>query len=180
MTTKIVSSRDSATATLRKMGISPRDYNLFIEKLADNKFSVSVHRANNHILNLAKPVDEAPNKVVKVVGKPKQKLISDKDKAAIIASAEKLAKQRIAKAESREATKVVKAQKEKSDLPSLQMTIIRAINAGKTNQEIFEQVKISHNLEDRKRFWISWYRSCMKPGKRFAHFAADTSNDAPF
>lgn len=47
-TTRFVKTRDSATAALRKLGVNPRDYNLFIEKRADGLL-VKTDLAQRHV-----------------------------------------------------------------------------------------------------------------------------------
>ena len=52
---KIFKTRDSATSLLRKLGIQPRDYNLFIEKLSDGRFACQVAKAEMHLESLKNP-----------------------------------------------------------------------------------------------------------------------------
>lgn len=66
MTTRTFARRDSATAVLRKLGLRPRDYDLFIKSL-DGKFELSLEAAEAHARALqaqtgAEPDDEAPPK----------------------------------------------------------------------------------------------------------------------
>lgn len=69
MTTKLYNTRDSATSVLRKLGIKPRDYNLFIRKM-DGKFECSVEAAAAHLASLLLPSTQAPaaKKAAKRVG----------------------------------------------------------------------------------------------------------------
>lgn len=52
---KFYTRRDSATAVLRKLGVQPRDYDLFIEKTSDGQFACQVARAEMHLEPLKKP-----------------------------------------------------------------------------------------------------------------------------
>lgn len=58
---RIVKARDSATAILRKLGVKPRDYAFFIEKLTDGTLAVQVAKAQMHLHALANPVKDEPN-----------------------------------------------------------------------------------------------------------------------
>lgn len=52
---KIFKTRDSATSLLRKLGIKPRDYNFFIEKMTDGRIACQVARAEMHLEGLKNP-----------------------------------------------------------------------------------------------------------------------------
>lgn len=54
-TVKFYTRRDSATTALRKLGIQPRDYNLFIEKMTDGRFACQVAKAQMHLESLKNP-----------------------------------------------------------------------------------------------------------------------------
>lgn len=54
MTTKLYTTRDSATSALRKLGLKPRDYDLFITKV-DGKFECRVGAAAAHLAALLQP-----------------------------------------------------------------------------------------------------------------------------
>lgn len=53
-TTKLYNTRDSATSALRKLGLKPRDYDLFITKVGD-KFECRVGAAAAHLQSLLEP-----------------------------------------------------------------------------------------------------------------------------
>lgn len=53
-TTKLYTTRDSATSALRKLGLKPRDYDLFITKV-DGKFECRVGAAAAHLAALLQP-----------------------------------------------------------------------------------------------------------------------------
>lgn len=48
---RTVSKRDSATAILRKLGVNPRDYDLFIER-TDDGLKVKIGLADDHVQSL--------------------------------------------------------------------------------------------------------------------------------
>lgn len=56
---RFVKTRDGATAILRKLGVKPRDYSFFIEKLADGTLGVQVAKAQMHLEKLAGNAAEA-------------------------------------------------------------------------------------------------------------------------
>lgn len=64
--TKLYNTRDSATSALRKLGIKPRDYDLFIRKM-DGKFECNVEAAAAHLASLL-PSTPAAKKAAKRVG----------------------------------------------------------------------------------------------------------------
>lgn len=49
---RLVKSRDSATAILRKMGIKPRDYDFYIETLHNDQIAVHVEKAEIYLASL--------------------------------------------------------------------------------------------------------------------------------
>ena len=57
---RVVGTRDSATAILRKLGVKPRDYNFFISKRDDGKLVVAVEAATAHLQSLLLPSTPAP------------------------------------------------------------------------------------------------------------------------
>jgi hypothetical protein len=58
MTDKLYKTRDSATSALRKLGLKPRDYDLFIDKL-DGMFRCRVEAAAAHLASLLQPAPAA-------------------------------------------------------------------------------------------------------------------------
>ncbi len=58
---KIYSRRDSATTVLRKLGIKPRDYDLFISRVEDG-FQLDKEAAEKHVNSLAEPKSESPKR----------------------------------------------------------------------------------------------------------------------
>lgn len=125
-TIKFYSTRDSATSTLRKLGLQARDYDLFIKKLTDGSFACDVGRAEAHLNTLRNPKPKAPEVTAPV-------------KAA-------LAK--------------VKGKADKRQ--SISATARQLILDGLTNQEVWEVLKATFNLDDTKKHYPTWYRCEMK------------------
>jgi hypothetical protein len=46
---KVYTRRDSATAVLKKLGVAPRDYNMFIEKLPGDQHRLKLRAATEHV-----------------------------------------------------------------------------------------------------------------------------------
>lgn len=94
---KIFKTRDSATSLLRKLGIKPRDYNFYIEKMTDGRIACQVARAEMYLESLkqpsAKPTEKLDEKQVAakrllkigVEGKPKRESISQTARDMILA-----------------------------------------------------------------------------------------------
>ncbi|UOF79487.1 hypothetical protein [Caudoviricetes sp.] len=61
-------TRDAATAILRKLGIKPRDYNLFITHTIEGVFEVRELEAQAHLQALTQPAKPAPG----LMEKPEQ------------------------------------------------------------------------------------------------------------
>lgn len=119
---KIVKSRDAATSILRKMGITARDYNLFITKLDSGDFSCRVALAERHL----RPKPPEPPPVVKE------------------------RKPRI------QGPHVLNGC---STNPNSVSTVVRrAILNGRSNQDIWEEIREKFNLDDKKKYYPSWYR----------------------
>lgn len=59
-TARILAKRDSATALLRKIGVAPSDYNLFIDQLSNGTYVCHVDQARQHLA--AKAAEEAKAK----------------------------------------------------------------------------------------------------------------------
>ena len=127
---KIFKTRDSATSLLRKLGINSRDYNLFIEKMADDRFACQVAKARMHLESLKNPAPET------VIGE------------AI-------------KAGRRVTDPVVKSGKS-AKAKGVSAMARELILAGKTNQEVWAELKQRFGLDDSKKHYPTWYRCEMK------------------
>jgi hypothetical protein len=143
---KIVKTRDTATAVLRRLGIKPPAYNTFIELLPDNTWEVKMQKIYDQGYGivptpLAKP---APAKV-------------EKPKAA-----------KPPKAHKKVATKVVKTKTEKPARISCSSVARDLILAGKTNEEVWKVIKDQFKLSDDKRHYPTWYRCQLNRAKKIS------------
>lgn len=86
--TRFYSRRDSATALLRKLGVKPRDYDLFIEGQDDGKFLCHVTRAKQHLEEVANRAKQhkAANKRLPRTSKQRAKTTSKKKEARVTIS----------------------------------------------------------------------------------------------
>lgn len=154
---KTVTRRDSATAILRKIGIKPRDYNLFIAEIDDGKFAVRVEDAEKHLKALVGPSEEEVAK-----------------QAALAKQAQELRAQLETKVKT---TKVVKARKQATvasrtvnnpitegpkDGESCSSYSRRMILAGHNNAELWAALVEHFNLDEKKRGYPAWYRFQMR------------------
>lgn len=144
MNTKTFKTRDSATTLLRKMGINPRDYNLFIEKTADNQVLCKVGMAEAHLGSLKTRTVQSPGL---------------RNPGDVFGSALNAAK--LAKAGRRAVDPVVEAPV-KAKRGGISHVARELILAGKTNQEVWAILKDSFNLDDGKKHYPTWYRSELK------------------
>lgn len=142
MNTKTFKTRDSATSLLRKMGINPRDYNLFIEKADDGQVICKVGMAEAHLETLAtgKYTTEGMQ-VSQAVAKSVSKAVVKAGRRAIDPVVEKPAK---------------------AKRGGISHVARELILAGKTNQEVWAILKESFNLDDGKKHYPTWYRSELK------------------
>lgn len=157
MITKTVARRDSATTILRKLGIQPRDYNLFITETADNKFAVKVGAAEKHLKDLAGPSPEELKakaaqaaEVTKLRAKLEQNV---KSKKAVIARKEAYRAAQVV------ANPVAEAP---TDGESCASYARRTIAAGHTNAEVWDALVRHFKLDDGKRGYPAWYRYQMR------------------
>lgn len=160
-TIKTVTRRDSATAILRKIGIKPRDYNLFIEVTADDKFAVKVGAAEKHLKDLAGP---SP-KELKDRAEQEAKVIELRAKLKRKVESEKAAK---ANKEAYRAAKVVVNPITEAPAPgeSCASYSRRMITAGHSNAELWAALVKHFQLDEGKRGYPAWYRWQMyKAGK---------------
>lgn len=156
-TIKTVARRDSATTILRKLGVKPRDYNLFIEVTADDQFAVKVGAAEKHLKDLAGPSPkeqaekiEQAAKVEHLRTKLVRKVKSEQNDLA-------------SKASFRAAQVVVNAVTEApNDGESCASYARHLIKAGHSNAEIWVALVEHFKLNDAKRGYPAWYRHQMR------------------
>lgn len=154
---KTVTRRDSATAILRKLGIKPRDYNLFIAETADKQFAVKVGAAEKHLADLAGPSEEEL-----------------KLKAEQAAEVESLRTKLVRKVKSNKADKASKeafrdaqvvanpTSMVPTDKESLTSYAKRVILAGHTNAELWAALVEHFNTDDKKRGYPAYYRFVLR------------------
>ena len=70
---RVVKTRDTATSILRKLGVKPRDYNLFIQHTIEGVFEVRALDAQAHLQALVQPANPAPQVEAKPNGVDKPK-----------------------------------------------------------------------------------------------------------
>lgn len=169
--TKIVARRDSATTILRKLGVKPRDYDLFITVVpghngTPNQFEVKVEAAKAHLAKLqtpAAPASSDEDAVPKIEGKDAEdapagpfKGLGQRPERPAPAPVKKAPKVKTPKAPKVEEAKAVPAKKE----PRVTMSsIARAlILEGKTNAEVWAIIQPQFNLDSKKSYYPGWWR----------------------
>lgn len=132
---KIYTRRDSATSVLRKMGIKPRDYDFFIEKMEDGRVACQIARAEMHLESLSKPI------------KTTKRLLKENN-----LTAEGALKEPKPKAAKKKDTKVKQ--------PTISGLARQLIIQGKTNKEVMAAL-VKEFGEERmagKGHYPTWYR----------------------
>ena len=144
-TAKQVSSRDSATAALRKLGVAKIDYDDYIVR-RDGTYYVDVKGAE------ASMTKTAAAKSNPFAGLAKAAPATQKEKMAS-AAAEVMKEMRAEK-------KVAAPAAPKADRITVSGTIRTMIKDGKSNQEIWDALgpQGSGLLKDTQRSYPSWYR----------------------
>jgi hypothetical protein len=138
---RTVARRDSATKLLSKLGLKPRDYDLFIEKLAANEFLVKLDAAKAHLASLA-----ATAKTGRKVRGAASAVGPDIDETAQLAAAKPAKAAKAPRATTRTVTSVA----------------LELIRAGKTNAEVFDALNAEFAIGDAKRSYPAWYRRHLK------------------
>lgn len=131
-TSKKCSTRDAATATLRKLGVAKADYDDFIVK-RDGTFYVDTMGAEKHA---AKSVDAKPKSFVETT--PAKKSVTKAKPAAKVK---------------------VAAESNVHTCSTVSRTLIRN---GKTNQEVWDVISVEFGLDAKKRGYPAWYRASLR------------------
>lgn len=154
---KTVARRDSATTILRKLGLKPRDYNLFIEETADGKFAVKVGAAEKHLKDLAGPSPEE----LKAKAEQEAKVTELRTKLERKVKSEKAAK---ASKETFRAAQTVANPITEAPTPgeSCSSYSRRMITAGHSNAELWAALVEHFKLDAGKRGYPAWYRHQMR------------------
>lgn len=136
---KVVKTRDAATSILRKLGLKPNMYGLFIRKVDNDIFEVDLPKVYAQGYAVHVTTGKAPKlpkaKVEKLVKSPKP-------------------------AKSPKAPKETAPRKERS--ASCSSVARELILAGKTNEEVWTVIKAQFKLSDDKRHYPTWYRCQLK------------------
>lgn len=133
---RVVKTRDAATSALRKLGIKPPAYGLFIKKLEDGRFEIDLPKV--HEQGYAVNGGKAP-------------------KAA------KPAKAKAAKTVKAKTAKAPKTPKEPKDRRVTVSSVAEElILAGKSNEDVFAALKAQFKLDDSKKSYPTWYRCRLK------------------
>ena len=140
ITARVVKTRDAATSVLRKLGLKPPTYGLFLKKLEDGRYEIDLPKI--HEAGYAVSGGKAP-------------------KAAKPAKAKAAAK--TVKAKTTKAAKEPKAPKDPKDRRVTVSSVAEElILAGKSNDEVFAELKAKFKLDDSKKSYPSWYRCRLK------------------
>ena len=158
--TKFFERRDSATAALRRMGVSPSDYKLFIEQADSGRFMCLLDEARKHLDDRDKrrnsETDNQPEDGEQQVTNSTRKAMAKaaESKSAKAKTTEpKPAKAKVAKPKADPAEKKVSAAQLFKDL----------IMEGKlTDNQIFDRVSDQFGLDEKKRGYVKWYRNHLK------------------
>jgi len=171
-TTKIYAKRDSAVSYLRKKGVPKEHYNEFLTLTTDQQYKIDTAEVEHFLATSQTPEDVAAAKVgEKVQAEPETKSKKD-EKLRVIPPAKKTAEEKAAerkavtadleeKAAGRRKTDptVTVAKEPKRTVSSVCRTLIAE---GKTNEEVWETVRLLFDLPDSKKSYPAWYRADMK------------------
>ena len=182
---KTFKRRSSATDVLREIGVTPRDYDLFIEAQEGGAVALNISLAKSHVASVALQKGDALANMAATLTKaappaPKAKRESKaktssapawpyptSDGRLLNANAPKKASPAAPKKASPAAPK--KAKKATSAPKEAKRTVTSVarelIVAGKTNAEVWEVLKTEFKLDDGKKSYPAWYRrDCVKRG----------------
>lgn len=133
MTVKYYSKRDSATAVLRKLGLHKDFYNQFIEQLSPTSFALNLTKAEDFLAKLTNDESEPEVEEVEV-------------KEVEVESVKEV---------------VVKKERKPRDR-SVSRRCRELILEGKTDDEVWEVIKVELDLDDTKSHYPRWNRNQMK------------------
>ena len=134
---RVVKTRDAATSILRKLGLKPPAYGVFVKQREDQTWEVDlpkVHEQGYAVTSATKALKPAKVKAAKVLKAPKPK-----------------------------APKAAKAPKVKTERKASCSAVARElILAGKTNAEVWAVIQKQFELGDDKKHYPTWYRCQLK------------------
>ena len=155
MNTKFYTRRDSATTVLRKAGITPRDYDLYLTKSGDgvdlNLDLLAIHKATTDGKHDV-PSDVPPRAVVGI--KSIKPIAVGKGTVA-----ERLAAGDIKVNLAKTHKETVSSVPAKPTVSSVARVLLLA---GATTDEVWEALKEQFKLSDGKKHYPSWYRAQLR------------------
>jgi hypothetical protein len=132
---RIVKTRDAATAVLRRLGIKPQEYGLFIKKLDVDLFEIDLPKIHE-----AGPVNSGGKAALKSLKPAKAKVVIKTVKE-----------------------KAVKAPRDHKDRRVTVSSVAEElILGGMSNENVFAELKARFKLDDSKKSYPSWYRCRLK------------------
>lgn len=163
-TTKVYAKRDSAVSYLRKKGVPKEQYNEFLTLTTDKQYKLDTAEVEHFLTTGQTPEDVAANAPAKSVDQTISEKAVDKakkDPKLVIVPPDPGAK----KAEKPVAGKK-KAEKPVAEVKQPKRTVSSVcrtlIAEGKTDEEVWEAVRLLFDLPDSKKGYPAWYRADMK------------------
>lgn len=162
MASKTYKRRDSAVAVLRKHGIPKEDYDLYLAKDKEHNFILVGFDPDNPPdltdIDMVSTVEPTENGITDDTQTIQAKISKAKQtKAKPPKSKKKNAKPKPTKKDKVTSTKQRREKQVNKD--SISGAILNLINAGKSNAEIWESIKIKFKLDESKKWYPGWYRS---------------------
>lgn len=169
---KVVANRDSATAILRKLGISKANYGNFIDK-KDGEFHINIAAAKESLLAATgglRMVERQAEKKEEIMEELKEEVkeeLKEELKAEIKQEIKSAVKKRVGATGKKPILMPVPAGKSKITVKgaakrTVSSVIRELIYQGKTNKEIWDLVQAEFNLSADKKWYPAWYRSDLK------------------
>jgi len=166
-TVKTYAKRDSAVSYLRKKGVPKEQYNEFLTLTTDQQYKLDTAEVEHFLATGQTPEDVAANALAKSVDQTSSEKAVDnakKDPKLVIIPPDPGTK----KAEKPVVDKK-KAGKPAAEVKQPKRTVSSVcrtlIAEGKTNEEVWEAVRLLFDLPDTKKSYPAWYRADMKKKK---------------
>jgi len=159
---RIVKTRDSATAILRKMDIKPRDYDFYIEQPEPKKFIVHVEKAELYMASLKQAKTKLDASKAKIATAQIEAVTEIKKELAQLklAGTEEIIKLGDPNA------KLIEGLKASMPRVTCASVAKELILAGKTNKEVWEVISKQFKLDSTKKHYPTWYRCQLKRQKK--------------
>ena len=162
-TTRTYVKRDSAVSYLRKKGVPKEQYNEFLTLTTDQQYKLDTAEVEHFLATGVLPEDVAINAPVKSADSPSNEKAAGrakKDPKLVVVPPDPDAKKIESTPEKKKAKKPASVVKEpKRTVSSVCRTLIAE---GKTNEEVWETVRLLFDLPDSKKSYPAWYRADMK------------------